>query len=100
MSLVPLEIAPAEAGRIKFRFRSGASSGSGSSSESAERQDEKAHPKSPDAAAAAATRARAALDSEKAAHGVKPGLAGTGPQPLPLGKTTNYSNGVTCLAGC
>jgi hypothetical protein len=83
---------------IRIRVRSG--SGSNSDSDSAEKQDEKARPRSPDAAAAAAARARAALAAEKAALGPKVGPAATGHQPIPLGNTTEYSNGVTCLAGC
>jgi hypothetical protein len=124
MPLVTLEILAAEAGPSKVRDRASASpttvdragehlntrarlpiririrSGSGSGSDSAERQDEKARPKSPDAAAAAAARARAALAAEKAAQGRRAATAGGENQPIPLGKTTNYSNGVTCLAGC
>jgi len=124
MPLVTLEILAAEAGPTNVRHRAGASpvtvdrvgehrntrarlpiririrSGSGSDSDSAERQDEKARPKSPDAAAAAAARARAALAAEKAAQGRKAATAGGENQPIPLGKTTDYSNGVTCLAGC
>jgi len=124
MPLVTLEILAAEAGPTKVRHRASASpttvdragehlntrarlpiririrSGSGSGADSAERQDEKARPKSPDAAAAAAARARAALAAEKAAQGRRAGPAATGHQPIPLGKTTDYSNGVTCVAGC
>jgi len=129
-SLVGLDVAPAEAGRIKirllanagpatadkagehvntrgrlpirFRIRSGSGSSSSSSSGSdrADRQDEKAGPRPPGAAAAAAARARAALAAEKAAQGVGAASAGAGHRPIPLGKTTEYSNGVTCLAGC
>jgi len=124
--LLPLDAAPAEAGRIKFRFRSNAGpttaekagehlnararlpirfrihsgSGSGGSSDAAEKPDEKARARSLSAAAAAAARARAALAAEKAAHGLKVAPAATGHQPIPLGKTTDYSNGVTCVAGC
>jgi hypothetical protein len=126
MSLVGFDVVPAEAGRIKVRLRANAGpttadkagehlnararlpiririrsgSGSSASSDSAERQDEKARPRSPGAAAAAAARARAALASEKAAEGAKAGPADTGHRPIPIGKTTDYSNGVTCLAGC
>jgi hypothetical protein len=126
MPLVTLEILAAEAGPVKARQRASASpitvdrvgehvntrarlpiririrssSGSNSGSDSAEKQDEKARPRSPDAAAAAAARARAALAAEKAAQGRKAATAGGDNQPIPLGKTTNYSNGVTCLAGC
>jgi hypothetical protein len=116
---LPLEIAPAEAARIKFRFRSHAAAkhadkvdenaggqtrspiririGRGSSSNSASAQDEKARPRPVGAAAAAAARAQAALEAEKAKSG--PGSVRVY-EPVPAGKTTDYSGGVTCVAGC
>src|SRR3990172_2684057 len=118
---LPREVAPAEAARIKFRFRSHAAArhadkvdenvgrqtrspiririnrGSGSSSNSADDKDGKARPRPVGAAAAAASRAQAALEAEKAKSG--PGSV-TVYKPVPAGKTTDYSGGVTCVAGC
>lgn len=123
--LVPLEIAPAEAGRIKFRVRSSSGAGSadraderltarprspisvrirsssGSGSNATERRDDqKARPRTSSAAAAAAARARTALEAERAAQAAKGVPAGSTDQPVPVGKTTSYANGVTCIAGC
>jgi hypothetical protein len=100
ITFVPFDVAPAEAKRIKIRIHSG--SGSSSDSNYAQTQDEhlKARPKSTTAAAAAAARARAALASEKGAPGAKGGTGAIAYQPVPVGKTTSYSNGVTCIAGC
>jgi hypothetical protein len=122
--MLPLETTSAEAGRIKVRVRSShnpaskvgeqqtakpgsplrvrirTSSGSGSSAADG-RDDQKARPRAPSAAAAAAARARATLEAEKAAQaakGVAPAAAA--PQALPTAKTTDYGNGVTCIAGC
>ncbi len=113
-----MEVAPAEAARIKFRFRSHAAArhadkvdenvggqtrspiririnrGSGSSSNSADDKDGKARPRPVGAAAAAAARAQAALEAEKAKKSV------TLYEPVPAGKTRGYSGGVTCVAGC
>jgi hypothetical protein len=119
VALLPIEIAPAEAGRIKFRirtktisnwgraddevripsrrpFRIRFHSSSGSRSDSAEEENRKVRP--PGAAAAAAARARAALEAEDAAR--EASAAANRYEPIPIGKTTNYSNGVTCVAGC
>jgi len=121
---LPLDITPAEAGGIKFRFRTGtaarhirsadhdvgqqsrspiririgrsSSSSSNSSSSSADNQDGKAQPRPEGAAAAAAARAHAALEAERAQNGGSPTVY----EAKPLGKTTEYSGGVTCVAGC
>lgn len=96
VSLMPLEADPAEAGRIRIiRIRPHWSSGSASSS--ADKADERVKAKTGvPRAAAAAGRARAALEAEKA----KPGPVLANPQRLVPGNTTDYANGVTCLAGC
>lgn len=120
--MLPFDTTPADAGRIKVRVRSSHSAAnkvdehqtarpdsplrmrirSGSSSSAADtRDDQKARPRAPSAAAAAAARARAALEAEKAAQAAK-GVAAVvaAPQALPTAKTTDYGNGVTCIAGC
>lgn len=117
LTLVPFDISPAEAGRIKFRtysstrsnyvnraddeargrsrspfsIRSRNNSGSGS----AEDERSSARAKSQGAAAAAA-RARAALEAENATRAA----ATTVHKPIPVGETKSYSNGVMCVAGC
>ncbi len=124
LALVPLSVAPTEAGRIKFRFRSGAAttharrtdnemrgqtrspfsirlggnSRSGSGSDTADSQEKRlrARASAKGRAAAAAARARAALEAEQGARATTAHLD----EPIPVGKTTNYSNGVTCVAGC
>jgi hypothetical protein len=119
-TFVPLEVAPAEAGRIKFRVRSAPASkytdriddareqarapvririrsNSGSDSKPADGEDDKARPRQPGTAAAAATRARAALEAEAQRAAA---AAVTVHQPVSIGKTTEYSNGVSCVAGC
>jgi hypothetical protein len=117
---LPLDITPAEAGGIKFRFRTGTAArhirsadhdvgqqsrspiririgrSSSSSSSSADDQDGKAQPRPEGAAAAAAARAHAALEAERAQNGGSPTVY----EAKPLGKTTEYSGGVTCVAGC
>ena len=123
-ALMPLSVSPTEAGRIKFRFRSGAAtthvsrtdngtraqtgspfsirvygnSSSGSASATADGQDKRglARVGDQDRAAAAAERARAALEAEAASRAAAAPLY----EPIPIGKTTSYSNGVTCVAGC
>jgi hypothetical protein len=116
--LLPLEVAPAEAARFTLRYRSVGTPryvnpadegrqtrapfrfyvrrGSGSSSDDA--RDENGRPRPLGAAAAAAARAQAALAAEKAAAG-RTGAAVLH-DPIPVGDTTNYANGVTCVAGC
>jgi hypothetical protein len=122
--LLPLECEPAEARGIKVRVRTSptahykaddpsaaksgfsrrvrirTNSGSGSSGGDGREDDQKARARSPSAAAAAAARARTALESEKAVQAAKGHPAATAPQPLPLAKTMDYGNGVTCIAGC
>ncbi len=117
-----MEVAPADAARIKFRFRSnaaarpagkadsgtteqarlprirfGRSSSSSSNSGSDDSQDDKARPRPLGAAAAAAARARAALEAERAQASAR---SASVYEPVPVGKTTDYSGGVTCVAGC
>ena len=117
---LPLDAAPAEAGRIKFRYRSHSVArhhdkkdeivqersgspfrfrfgrGSSSSSSSPEEDYERARAKPVGAAAAAAARAKAALEAERA----QKAKTVTVYEPLPAGKTTDYAGGVTCVAGC
>jgi hypothetical protein len=115
---LPLDIAPAEAGSIKFRYRSHAAKrvhknedvrehgrrpirlrlgrGSSSSASSAENKDEKVRPRPAGAAAAHAARAQAALAAEQ----TQVSKASPVYEALPVGKTTEYSGGVTCIAGC
>jgi hypothetical protein len=117
---LPIDVTPAEAGRVKFRYRShtaakhhnktdevsqersrspirlrfGRSSSSGSSSP--EEDYEKARARPVGAAAAAAARAKAALEAEQA----RSAKTVTVYEPVPAGKTTDYAGGVTCVAGC
>jgi hypothetical protein len=122
VAVVPLAIAPADAARIRFRFLSKpavkhigkAEEGtqeqgrppvrihfgrsSSSSSQSADAGDnDKTQPRPAGAAAAAAARARASLEAERAQ-----GTRGSSTlyQPVPLGQTTDYSGGISCIAGC
>lgn len=116
--LVPLDTSPAEAGRAKFRTKS--SSGQSHVSRSGDDTDERgrssfsfripgswgsgsgederasARRKPQGSAAAAAERARAALEAEKASRRAAPVVH----QPVPIGETKSYSNGVMCVAGC
>jgi hypothetical protein len=118
LTLLPFDIAPAEAGRIKYRVRPGAATtyvnraddetrgrsrspfsirirgNSGSGSAEDERSFARAKPQG--AAAAAAARARAALEAESATRAT----AATVHKPIPVGETRSYSNGVMCVAGC
>lgn len=118
LTLVPFDISPAEAGRIKFRTYSSTRSNyvnraddeargrsrspfgirfrNNSGSGSAEDERSSARAKSQGAAAAAAARARAALEAENATRAA----ATTVHKPIPVGETKSYSNGVTCVAGC
>jgi hypothetical protein len=114
--LVPLDASPAEAKGIKFRTKSssGPSRVSRPGDDTHERgrssfsfripgsrgsgEDERAsaRDKPQGSAAAAAERARAALEGEKASRGAAPAVH----QPVPIGETKSYSNGVMCVAGC
>jgi|GEM_PF-4895151 len=90
-SFLVLAVDTAEARRFRIRFHSGSSSASSSGQA---HEDGKLRPRTP---AAAAERARRALDREKATIAPPPALD---PKPAAGAKTTGYSNGVTCIAGC
>ena len=112
LAALPFETAPAEAGRIKFRFyrspvttKSADTSSSASTSRpvwlstgsSSSSLDEKGKPKPVGAAARAAARAQAALEAEKGQVRGKPAATY---EPVPMGPTTDYGDGVSCIAGC
>ncbi len=121
---LPLDTAPAEAGRFKFRYhyhhRSRAArhvnrtdditehrrppirlhfgrSGSSSSASATDDKNGKAKPPLQGSAAAHAARAQAVLAAEQAAQTTQGSPVY---EPVPLGKTTEYTGGVTCIAGC
>jgi hypothetical protein len=118
---IPFDVAPAEAARFKFRYRSPATArpvakaeevaaepsrsptrifigrSSSNSASASDSQDEKSRPRLVGRAAAAAARAQTALDAEKTQ--VR-GKSAAVHEPTPLGPTTDYADGVSCIAGC